>query len=309
MNQLHIPGLPNRLQRLRHDILVRSVLHSPPTVLDSRSPVHVLTQLQHKDVRMFLVALKSFLLQIPASRVTVVSDGTLTQDDECLLRDHIRGLSICSVAEYRSPQCPRGGTWERILAIADRSADGYIIQLDSDTVTRADLPEVRSAVQSDTSFAIGTWNGQTLEPMLDRARDAKRLNSTDVTHVQVLAEQAFEHMDGAASMKYVRGCSGFSGFSLGSVSRDFIEAFSSRMHTLLGPKWSEWGSEQVMSNVVVANGRRATVLPHPKYCDCEHILPETAFIHFIGSCRFSSNLYARESKRAIQYLLRSAPTT
>lgn len=306
---MHMPQLPNKLQRLRHDFLVRSVLRTAPVALDSSSPVHVLTQLQHKDVRMFLVAAKSFLLCIPASRVTVLNDGSLTASDECLLREHIRGVTLNSVANSRSPHCPRGGCWERILAIADVCSEGYVVQLDSDTVALNDLPEVRSAIQSNTSFAIGTWDGQTLESMLDRARDAERFNSPDVSHVQVLAEKAFARLDGAASMKYVRGCAGFSGFASGSVSRHFVESFSSEMTALLGPKWSEWGSEQVMSNVVVANSPSATVLPHPKYCDCEHVTPETAFIHFIGSCRFTSSLYARESRRAVQRLQQCARST
>lgn len=303
------PTLPNKLQRALHDFRIRSILQTPPVTLDSGSPVHLLTQLQHKDVRMFLVAIKSFMSQVPASRVTVLNDGSLTPSDECLLRDHVKGLKFCSITDYRSPRCPRGGTWERILAIADRSSDSYVIQLDSDTVTLSDLPEARSAIQSNTSFAIGTWDGQTIEPMLDRARDAARFNSSNVTHVQVLAEQAFARLDGAPAMQYVRGCSGFSGFGLGSASRDFIEGFSSEMGAILGPKWSEWGSEQVMSNVVVANSPGATVLPHPKYSDCEHTTPETAFIHFIGSCRFSSNLYARKSRRAIRHLQQNAPST
>ncbi len=57
---------------------------------------------------------------------------------------------------------------------------------------------------------------------------------------------------------------------------------------------AEWGSEQVMSNIVVANVPSAVVLPHPKYADCHKMEPGvTQFIHFIGSCRFDGGNYAR----------------
>jgi hypothetical protein len=65
------------------------------------------------------------------------------------------------------------------------------------------------------------------------------------------------------------------------------------MRTVLGDRWAEWGSEQVMSNIVVANIPGAVVLPHPKYADCHNMKPQlTEFIHFIGSCRFDCDNYA-----------------
>ena len=66
------------------------------------------------------------------------------------------------------------------------------------------------------------------------------------------------------------------------------------MHAAIGDKWSEWGSEQVMSNIIVANAPHARVLPHPKYADCQKMKPgQTRFIHFIGSCRFRNGTYAQ----------------
>jgi len=71
----------------------------------------------------------------------------------------------------------------------------------------------------------------------------------------------------------------------------------------LGDRWKEWGSEQVMSNIVVANTPGSRVLPHPKYCDCSKIKNgETAFIHFIGSCRFTGGTYAKLAREAIDKL-------
>ena len=75
------------------------------------------------------------------------------------------------------------------------------------------------------------------------------------------------------------------------------------MAAALGEVWNQWGSEQVMSNIVVANAAQAAVLPHPKYCDCSRIKTDvTAFIHFIGSCRFKHGIYQALATAAIQRL-------
>ena len=292
-------ALTNRLQRARFDSQVRAIVQTPPATLVRGLGVHLVSQLQHKDVRMYLLAAKSFLAQVPAGRVTVLDDGSLTGDDASLLQEHVPGLELRAIADFRSGCCPAGGTWERLLAIGEFCGEGYVIQLDSDTLSLGALPEVAAAICGGASFAIGTWDNQTVEPMAQRAADARRLNPPDVTHVQVIAEKAFDRIEGAPGLRYVRGCSGFSGFAKGAFSRAFIEDFSSQMASLIGAKWSEWGSEQVMSNVAVANSPRATVLPHPKYCDCEHIGAGTAFVHFIGSCRFTGDTYARMAKQVI----------
>lgn len=72
------------------------------------------------------------------------------------------------------------------------------------------------------------------------------------------------------------------------------------MRAAIGEKWAEWGSEQVMSNIVLANIPASVVLPHPKYADCQKMKPgETAFIHFIGSCRFNNGTYAKLGRQVI----------
>jgi hypothetical protein len=123
-------------------------------------------------------------------------------------------------------------------------------------------------------------------------------------HIQLVAEANFNKLKRFNELRYVRGCAGFSGFAKGSFSRDFVEEISSQMSDALGDRWQEWGSEQVMSNIVVANTPDCRVLPHPKYSDCIKMrLPETVFIHFIGSCRFNNGNYARLGKVLIQELV------
>jgi hypothetical protein len=180
-----------------------------------------------------------------------------------------------------------------LTAIASLSAEAYVIQLDADTLTLASLPEVVDAVRDRRSFTIGTWDGQTLEAAEERSREAKAVLERGTTHVQVQAEAAFERLAEVTTLRYARGCSGFAGFAPGPGKLDLMAGLSAQLERFLGPVWRQWGSEQVMSNLVVANQPEALVLPHPTYCDCSRIRAgKTRFVHFIGSCRFVSNRYA-----------------
>lgn len=267
------------------------VLDTPPVRLDSARPVMVLSQLQHKDVLMYLVAVKTFAAQVPLGAAMVLDDGSLEPDDHALLARHLPGVVIEPITAHRSARCPSGGTWERLLGIARHCADRYVMQLDADTLTLDALPEVVAAIAANRSFALGTWDDQRSETFAERAADARRLNTATQVHVQVAAEQHFDRDPAWAGLRYIRGCSGFAGFARGATSVGFIEDFSERMARLLGERWREWGSEQVMSNIALANSPDVMVLPHPRYCDCLHRAEHSAFVHFIGDCRFQGSAY------------------
>lgn len=295
-------NLKNKIGRQLFDRNCADVLAIPPARVMTSSDTKVVSQLQHKDVLMYLVAIKSFSARVPVGSVLVLNDGSLNEADQELLARHVPNITVEPIEAYRSPRCPQGGTWERLLAIAQHSKDGYVIQLDADTVAIGALPEVEAAVTCGTSFALGTWDGQKLETMAERAADARRLNPDGPRHVQVAAEQVFDQMPGFAELRYVRGCSGFAGFARNAASLEFIEEFSLHMGSLLLDRWKEWGSEQLMSNVVIANSPNAIVLPHPQYCDCNHIAAETTFIHFIGDCRFNNGVYREVGRDQIRLL-------
>jgi hypothetical protein len=254
-------------------------------------------------VLLFLLAAKSFTRQIKPRAVYVLNDGSLSASDCATLREHIPGLRLLELAEFRSTSCPRGGTWERLLAISTLVRDYYVIQLDSDTLTIGTIDEVRDCIGRQATFALGTWNSQKIETMRERHETASEVIRQGNGHVQVVAESNFDKLDGYESLRYVRGCSGFAGFARQSFTTEFVEAISSQMQKAIGDKWTEWGSEQVMSNIVIANVPGAVVLPHPKYADCHKMKPGvTEFIHFIGSCRFDGGNYARLGARVIATL-------
>ncbi len=289
--------------RAHFALACRRIYATSPIALDTQKPVMVLTQLQHKDVLLYLTAIKSFAKQVELGKVVIIDDGSLSAKDKKQLAAHLPGVSIFPLSRFRHPACPQGGCWERLLAIARFSQDHYVIQLDSDTLTRGPLPEVRQHIASDTAFVLGTWDGQTIEPMsLCAKRVQAKHPDAKALHVQLAAEAAFTHLEGCDALRYVRGCAGFCGFPAGSIDLDFIVCFSQAMDKLLGPKWHQWGSEQVMSNVLVANVPKAQVLPHPDYSDCAKMQDSTRFIHFVGSCRFARGRYAREARQVIAHL-------
>lgn len=270
----------------------RCVLKSPPVRLDEAGP-SLLTLLQHKDVQMYLAAIKSFARQLRPSEVHIVDDGSLSDEDHVLLGAHVPGVVIHDLKTSRETDLPSGGCWERLSAVARLSETRYVIQLDADTLTLAGIPEVAEAVRHKRSFTIGTWDGQTLEPATGRAQVAQAHLGNGKPHVQLLAEAAFDRLQNKEELLYVRGCAGFAGFAPGPGKLQLMKTLSAQLSDLIGDRWREWGSEQVMSNLVVANQPNAIVLPHPAYADCEKKRSGiTRFIHFIGTCRFTRGNYA-----------------
>jgi hypothetical protein len=285
----------------------RGILDTPP--LDIRPDgLRVVSMVCHADVKMYLLAVKSFLGKLGRGEPTVIDDGSLTPEDGDILRRHLPSVRIVPIRSVDTGRCPRGGTWERLVHIVDASADGhYVIQLDSDTLTMRDIPEVAEAVKANRSFLLGTAAGTRIAPIKE-AVDLMR--NSDSRHVQALAESGFERLRGYPGLAYCRGCSGFAGFAKGAFRRSDLEDFSAEMEAMLGDKWREWGSEQVGSNFVLANSPGAGVLPYPAYSEFNPRKNWAAnqFLHFIGTYRWSEGIYASCSKEVIRGLSRRETT-
>ena len=270
----------------------RAVLCTPPLVCDPDGPFFI-TQLCQRDLFIYLAAVKTFSQSIRPSRVHALDDGSLTTADRALLRTHIKDIVFLELKDYRSPHCPINGCWERLLAVADLCQSRYIVQLDSDTITLGDISEVQNCIQQEESFVISVKDNQEIEYMPTAVATA-RGHLMDGNGIQPVSEASFDQLENHETLKYARGCAGFSGFAKGATSREFIENISRQMFKAVGERWNEWGTEQVTSNIAVANSPKALMLPHPKYCNCTRIRDGvTQFIHFIGYCRFKDGIYSR----------------
>ena len=104
---------------------------------------------------------------------------------------------------------------------------------------------------------------------------------------------------------YVRACAGFVGFKPGGLGRDTAEQYSRDVEAVIGmDSWKRWGSEQVMSNVIVANEGEPVLLPYARYLNFwnEPLPADVAFAHFIGTYRFHRGAYVEATRRAIAFL-------
>jgi hypothetical protein len=226
-------NLKNWLRRRHFSQRVQGLLHTAPIELGAAAAPVVLSQLQHKDVLMYLAGVKYFSPQVPPSTVHVVNDGSLTPEDRTLLARHVLGVQFHALEYCREQDLPIGGTWERPTAITHLSQTQYVIQFDAGTLTRGPIDEVTVAAQTNRTFTIGTWNGQTIKTARERAEKTRARNAS-LTHVQMLAEAHFDRLNEVATRKYACGCSGFVGFLAGSGKLELMHSLLFQMQQLIG---------------------------------------------------------------------------
>ncbi len=288
----------NRAREHLFDYRTRGVLASRPIEIDSNSELTIVTMLCHQDVGKYLIAIKSLYAHIGQGEIIIIDDSTLTGGDRDLISGHIIGSQIVAISTIDTGLCPVGNTWERLLLILEKAKSRYVIQMDADTLTIGNVDEVLSCYSRNWSFTLGTASGRSFSSLRDAASFA---HDNPNPHISIVAERQFVNYPDCDGVQYVRGSSGFAGFAKGCFSRDRLEEFSSHMAGLVGGCWTEWGSEQIASNFVVANSPSAIVLPYPKYT-CFHPGVDPAqcvFLHFIGTHRFKRGTYDRLALQTI----------
>lgn len=287
-----------RMNRNVFDWLVRGIRQTPP-LKRSDGPLTFLSMLQHDDMNMYLLAIKSLYRRIGEGQILILDDGTLTDQDRAILDHHLDRPRIMKVADVDPSPCPRGSCWERLCTAISESQDRYVIQVDSDIVAKDVLTDVARCYKDNRSFTLGTRLGQRLWSFPETSEFANRHSKS---HVQHSAERVFARLPNAEERKYVRGCAGFSGFARGQFSFDRLAAFSREMENQLGQKWHEWGSEQVASNIMIANADDPLVLRPPKYTNHypDTDLKAASLIHFIGPYRFYRQRYAAIGRALIK---------
>ncbi len=279
------------------------VLRTPPLrIVDS--PVRIVTQLHPRDLLLYLVAAKTFYPRLGHGRFVLLLDPDLDPAGRALLVRHLGGAVVFRrVAEVDTGRCRRGGTWERLVTCLDLARDHYVIQLDADTLTLGELPEVCEAVATNRPFLLGEG-----EPVVSCAEAARgpAVTASDATHVVDVAQRVLGDLPDAERLRYVRASSGFAGFDRagGAGGRWLLEWFHGEMTARLGRRFAEWGSEQVASAFVLANRPEPAVLPWPDYATVTPAVPlaRVRFAHFIGTWRFRRLAYPRLARRTLRRL-------
>jgi hypothetical protein len=305
-------SLVNRvIQRIKRDYFrsryhkaAREVLTTPP-LQRGDLPFTVLSMVHQRDVYSYLVAIKSFASFLNPDRVVVVCDPSIDNDDRAVLRSHVPHIELREAHEFVHPDIPRGGTWERLFAIAQMVRDSYVVQLDADTLTVRPIPEVLEAIRAGTGFLLGELP-ETPARSLAAARDYALPWIEPGVHVQAIAEVEMANAGLPADACYIRGCSGFTGFPRSADMCAAMLDYSRRMGDKLGADWKRWGTEQVTSNYLASNTPGARALPFPRYGTPDCATADTAFFHFIGSMRFINSKYETTSRYAIRMISQAA---
>jgi hypothetical protein len=282
----------------------RGLLGTAP-IVSREDNLTIVSMLCHGEVLMYLLAVKSFCRQLDrVPQVVILNDGSLTDSDYATLRAHIPAARIVRISEVPPASCPKGSCWERLLLISDLVRDSYVVQLDSDTLTLNSIPEIKQCIDANRSF---TLMGDRSYPEIESMASACLRSKGNLSPmVQAVCERSFDQLEESASLKYVRGNAGFTGFAKGSIDREKIVWFSDLMCRVANETWDEWGSEQVTSNLLIANSADALTLEFPKYLSYwahpDVVYENASFIHFIGPHRFSNGFYLKSAKKVMATL-------
>ena len=292
--------------RTRHfEWITRGIRATPPVRVTPASWTFV-SMVGDDDVHLYLLAMKTLYRRLERGNVIAIVAHTMPAARRELLAEHIDGIRFEALEAIDTGRCQRGGTWERLVYILDRARDGYMIQVDCDTLAvGTDLDEVAYCAANNLPFTLSDgW------PLVTMRAAAEAARAIPGSQPGIVAERALDRYPNCDRLLYVRGSSGFAGFAKGAFGRDRLDEFEANMAALTGAGWRGWGTEQCGSNFVVANSPRPVVLPFPSYSCFFPGGPrgEAKFLHFIGSHRFDENFYAQQALAAIADLAAAATT-
>jgi hypothetical protein len=295
------------LYRLRREFRVRAfdraigAVHETPPMPVVEAPLSIVSMVNETDLTMYLLTMKAFYRRLGRGRLVAIIPRAMPAAARATLERHFPGIALQPIEDIDVGPCQRGGCWERLLYIVARSAEEYVLQVDSDVLAiDATLEEIAACVAAGTPFTLVDGVRRIL-PLPEISAAAHRMQ-TD--YIGVVAEQLLERYPDAANLRYVRGSAALAGFARGGISRAAIETFHETMAGLVGPRWREWGTEQCASNFAIANSPGATLLPHPAYTSFFPGGPREGvkLFHFMGSHRFEEGVFARHARAELAAL-------
>lgn len=308
-----LSNLQKKRNKKLFDNVAKGVRECSPVYANKDSNVVVISQVYHDALDMSLLALKSFVAHFGDCDIEVLDDGSLTDEDKSIISSQLLGVRITNMSNVETGKCPKGNCWERLVRILQLCENRYVIQVDTDTLTIAAIPEIVAAVREERAFTIGNpiFNSSVSIDYMSHIA-----NQWKGSHIQVEIERKLSLTSLPNLKEYCRGCAALAGFPIKSNAFAELETFAEQMQTLLGEtKWNEWGSEQAASNVMISLYSKKEILPWPKYANYgfpthgndsvpETFLGKCSILHFIGSHRFSTRCYEQLASNLLNNLLR-----
>jgi hypothetical protein len=310
-----LSNLQKKRNKKLFDNVAKGVRKCKPVYAKKESDVVIISQVYHDALDMSLLALKSFVTHFGDCDIEVLDDGSLTDEDKSIIKSQLQGVRITNMSDVDTGSCPKGNCWERLVRILQLCESRYVIQVDTDTLTIAAIPEIVAAVKQQRAFTIGNpiFNSPVSIDYISHIASQWKGN-----HIQVEIERNLSRVSLQGLKEYCRGCAAFAGFPIKPNSFAELESFSQQMQVVLGKeKWNQWGSEQAASNVMISLYSEKDILPWPKYTNYgfpsqgndgapETFLGKCSVLHFIGSHRFTTRCYEYLANNLLENLLRKA---
>src|SRR5258705_3326932 len=106
------------------------------------APWTVISMVSNHDVRMYLLAIKSFYSRLQRGKIIAIIDRDMPSEIRRVLEQHVPGIRFDILEDIDTRGCQRGGTWGRLVYVLNHAEEEYALQLDSDTLTMGDIDEV-----------------------------------------------------------------------------------------------------------------------------------------------------------------------
>ena len=292
--------LRRNLKYVKFHRQIKRLMDTPPIrIVDA--PFTVVSMVAGYDVQLYILAVKAFYRRLGRGKIAVITDA-VPESGKTLIREHVPGIEFIPLESIDTGKIQRGGTWERLLFCLDRSAKEYVIQMDADILCIGPLPEVFESIEANRAFTLAENIAK--KPLNSWVIDAIARKSDNV--VTDFEMKGPDYPD-SGNVLYLRGSSGFAGFAKGAVDRAFVNDFYEKALVMMGPRWKEWGTEQISSNFCIANSPDSFGLPWPKYMTWEHHkIPSdvpVSLMHFLGYCRFDDGVLVNHANCEIDAML------
>ncbi len=283
---------------------VSQILETPPIAREDGEIVFF-SMLQSKDVLPYLLAIKAVYRAFGAGRIIVLNDGSLTERDKQTLRTHLVDPEFLHINDVDTGNCPTGGCWERLVTAVDLSQNDYVVQVDADIVCTGSIESAVQQSKVNNAFSLGNSKCPGVVTFHEMSDWISEMGWNLINHIQVATELRLTELPNASERKYIRATAAFTGFSKGGFNRETLETFSAECQKLHGERWSEWGTEQISSNYLIANSNNPYLLKPPTYINnAPHLDPEAAeLIHFFGTYRYDEGRYRAALQKMFSLLM------
>lgn len=296
-----------KLKTWNFDRQIAEIMDTPPLRV-IESDWSIASMIMNRDVPMYLLGIKALYTHLGAGQVIGIIARTMPRALRDMLCRHVVGIELIFLDDIDTGACQRGGCWERLVFLLERSENQYTIQMDADILAVGpDLREVKDCIAGNIAFTMA--DGRQFLSMRNAALLAQA--SPDSRYIGTAIEQCFDQYPDCERLRYIGGSASLAGFTRGGFGRARIEEFHRIMHGLLPTRWHEWGSEQCASNFAIANSPGAIALPYPEYGSfgpsSEH--ERCKCFHFLGAHRFMDGYFAQRGREVIRHLLHPAGST